>query len=76
MLRRVHSLEKLEIVKILSAYGHLVRQRKVGGSQSLLKTIEYVLQNKWNQFSEEQDGINMQMRVLNTFYEISSIKNK
>ena len=76
MLRRIHSLSSLDLVKIISAYGHLIRQKKVPGSSSLLKTMEYVVQNKWNSFSDETDGINMQLRVLNTFYEIASLKNK
>jgi hypothetical protein len=43
MLRRIHSLSTLDLVKILSSYGHLVRQKKVTGNTSLLKTMEYVV---------------------------------
>ena len=55
MLRRIHSLSTLDLVKIINSYSHLIRQRKITGNTSLLKTMEYVVQNKWNSF----DDVNM-----------------
>jgi hypothetical protein len=58
MLRRLHSLSCLDLAKIIHSYGHLIRQRKVphhSGNTSLIKTMEYVLQNKWSSFSDSED---------------------
>ena len=54
MMRRVHTFEAVDLAKIISAYGHLIRQKKVPlstGNTSLIKTMEHVLQNKWSTFS-------------------------
>lgn len=57
MMRRVHTLEAVDLSKIISAYGHLIRQKKVpmkSGNTSLIKTMEFVLQNKWSTFTDSE----------------------
>lgn len=53
LLRRVHSLPKEDLVKIAFSYSQLARQRKVGtGSTSVIKTLEYMIRNKWAQIKD------------------------
>jgi hypothetical protein len=50
-LRRIHSLSRQDLTKILASYGYLCRQGKCPVSSSLLKTFEYVIVNKMHEYS-------------------------
>jgi len=50
-----------------------MRQNKLGkqkGSTSVIKTLEYMVQNKWQEITD----LNDQVRILNSFYEMAKIK--
>jgi len=50
LLRRVHALNPKEIMKVVYSYCHLIRQNKIVGSTSVLKTMEYAVTSKWLDF--------------------------
>ena len=48
-----------------------MKQNKIdSGSMSVIKTMEYMIQNNWNQFKSTND----QARVLNSFFEMVNLK--
>lgn len=69
LLRRVHALEPADILKVVYSYGHLIRQNKIIGSTSIVKTLEYIVSTKWLEFE-----IGLQAKVLNSMFDLSRLK--
>ena len=45
-----------DLCKICYSYSQLMKQKKIGnGSMSVIKTMEYMIQNNWNQFKTIND---------------------
>lgn len=64
LLRRIHSFDKPDLVKLVFSYSQLMRQKKLEqGSTSVIKTLEYMIRAKWNEISD----LNQQVRVVNSF---------
>jgi hypothetical protein len=53
-LRRVHSLEPRDLVKIFSSYSYLCAQQKCPVSSSFIKTFEYVIVNKVHLIAQDE----------------------
>ena len=51
LLRRIHTMDANDLSKICYSYSQLMKQNKINtGSISVIKTMEYMIQNNWNQF--------------------------
>jgi len=52
-LRKAHSFSSKQLTSVLVSYSHLVRQRKLKASLSFIRTWEYLVTNKQQEFSAD-----------------------
>ena len=68
VLRRIHGMDTLDLVKMVFSYSQLMSQGRVW-STNVIKTLEYMVANKWHDFQSDD-----QARILSAFYAMAQKK--